>query len=259
MNIENERVKHIRTNILNMTVEQFAESIGVSNGTISNINQGKNVSIDVALKISKKHGFSLDYIYGLSEDEKDTAGTMLIYLTKLFEYRVDPECSRYPHILYIMKPVCDFLDGYYQANKLFEDGKIPESAYIPWIDKLKMDFNSAFKEDCTREAFCLIPKKDRDEFVNILDCDKSMLIERAIEQNKVKFTSAAAKRDFVSRASERVAMHGTELLGFDEFLTEQCRNEPDQFFDENKPRFTAPKNNSIDKPNTQGLLEMFRK
>lgn len=247
MNIENERIKYIRTKILKVTVEEFADQIGVSKGTVSNINQGKPVSIDSALAICRKFGFSLDYIYGLREDAKDTAGTMLLYLKKLFDYRVDPGCDKYPHILSIRKPVLDFLDGYAQASKLYSGGVIPEPAYTLWVEKLKTDFNSAIDADSKYEEFCLIPKKDRDSFVKILERDKCDLIDRAIEQYKIKFTSAAAKRDFISRASKCVTVDGAELRGFDDFLKKQREAEPDQFFDEhqaqldaNKARFTTP-------------------
>lgn len=266
MDAKNNRIIQIRKE-LSMTQEKFAKAVDASAATIRNIEQGKGkLSADIAIQIHDKLGYSLDYIYGLCEDAKDTAGTMLLYLEKLFDYRVDPGCDKYPHILFIRKPVLDFLDGYARASQLYSGAVIPEPAYTLWVEKLKADFNSAMNADSECEEFCLIPKKDRDSFVKILERDKCDLIGRAIEQNKIKFTSAAAKRDFISRASKCVTVDGAELRGFDDFLKKQREDEPDQFFDEhqaqleaNRARFTTPNNNSTKNPTTQGLLEMFKK
>ncbi len=236
LDIQNQKFKHIRTSLLHMTQEEFADKLEISPKTVASIEQGKlDVSHKTALAICKKFGYSMDYIYGLTEDKNDTAGTMLLYLKKLFEYRADPECDKYPHILSIRECVVNFLDGYAQANRLFNDGVIPESAFTPWVEKLKADFNSAMEADGKNEEFRLIPEADFDAFLAYTDRCSREIISQAIKAHKAKFTSASAEQHFVDNAIKNLLIVDGEIQGFDEYLKAQMEADPYAFQIGNPP------------------------
>ncbi len=230
LDIQNQKLKHIRTSLLHMTQEEFAGELEISPKTVASIEQGKlDVSHKTALAICKKFGYSMDYIYGLTEDKNDTAGTMLLYLKKLFEYRTDPECDKYPHILTVRKCVMDFLNGYAQANRLFSDGVIPESAFTPWVEKLKADFNSAMEADGKNEEFCLVPKADFGAFLAYTDRSNREIVSQAIKSHDVKFTSEAAEQNFIDNAIRNLVFDKGEIKDFDSYLESQKQSDPGAF------------------------------
>lgn len=230
LDIQNQKFKHIRTSLLHMTQEEFAGKLEISPKTVASIEQGKlDVSHKTALAICKKFGYSMDYIYGLTEDKNDTAGTMLLYLKKLFEYRADSESDKYPHILSVRKCVVDFLDGYAQANRLFCDGVIPESAFNPWVEKLKADFNSAMEAGGKNEEFRLVPKADFDIFLAYTDRSNREIVSQAIKSHDVKFTSEAAEQNFIDNAIKTLSILNGEIQGFDSYLEKQKQADPGAF------------------------------
>lgn len=160
MNIENENVVKLRKS-LRMTQEEFSEKAGFSVDTLRKVERGSNnLTLKSAIQIVNAFDVSLDWIYGRSADLQDTASTMLLYLENLFHFRCDEnyEC---PYIFEISNPVFEFLKDYQQATDLFESGKIPEAAYIPWVEKLKKDFNESVKNPGNEKTeYCLIPKSN---------------------------------------------------------------------------------------------------
>ncbi len=159
MNVENENIRKLR-NMRSLTQEEFAEKAGFSVDTLRKCERGSNLTLKTAIAVANAYDVSLDWIYGRTEDTADTASTMLLYLKKLFNYHID-ENYVYPYIFEINPAVLKFLDEYKQATDLLENGKIPEAAYVPWIEKIKADFNAAIKsKDINNYEYCLIPKNE---------------------------------------------------------------------------------------------------
>lgn len=164
MGIANERFKAIRES-LGMTQEVFAGEIDTSVATVRKLERGDSDSLPLghALKINQKFGYSLDYIYGITDDTNDEASTMLLYLKKLFDFTFDnrPGFERFPYSLCVRKCVVKFLEGYAQAKGLLDNGTIPMAAFEPWVAKLKAEFDSAMKEtpSYSPEKLRLVPEK----------------------------------------------------------------------------------------------------
>lgn len=116
------------------------------------------MTLDKATKIADAYNVSLDWIYGRTEDTSDTASSMLLYLNKLFNFKIDENYEN-PFILEICQPILCFFSDYKMAEDMLRDGKIPEVAYTPWIEKIKSDLNSAIKDTSIGKAeYCLVPK-----------------------------------------------------------------------------------------------------
>ena len=158
MNIENKRISNLRKKV-SLSREGFSEKADFSVDLLAKIEAGSlSVSLKTATKVANAFGVSLDWIYGRTEDTNDHASTMMLYLDKLFHFHIDGK-KEYPYSLQVGKPIMDFLDGYHQAIELYNSGVIPEAAFIPWVNKLKEDMNSALDGDFEEIEFCLVPKR----------------------------------------------------------------------------------------------------
>ncbi len=229
MGVENDHFKLIRTN-RGLTQEDFAAKLEISAPMVRKIEQGhSNVSLSNAKKIREVFGVSMDYIYGFTEDTDDDASTMLLYLTKLFDYK-EPH-----HSLSIKKCVADFLNNYAQAKDMFERGIIPVAAYEPWVDKLKHDFNNAIidVEDVAVE-FCLVPKEEFDKFMEFKNRDFTDSTRNALIDMGIKFSSKAAEQRIISQIIEQ----GLSDDSLSSFIKAQKEADPDAFApDKPAPRF----------------------
>ena len=158
MAIEHERIRDIRKAAGIKTQQDFAERLGVSTETISKIEQGKNtVTVALAKKVADEFNTTLDYIYGLSDDTNDDAATMLLYLKKLFNYRIDGDNKDW-FIISVKKCVLDFFTDYKQATDLFKSDKIPEEVFNLWVDNLKSKLNAVISDDTAMsQEYRLIP------------------------------------------------------------------------------------------------------
>lgn len=156
LNIEHQRVIAIRGS---RTQEAFAGAINMSVDNLRKIERGEiGVTLNTARAIHEAEGVSLDYIYGYTDNTDDDASKILLYLAKIFNYSNEANDGTY-HIT-LRKSVVEFLENYRQATDLYESGKIPEAAYIPWIEKLKADLNGSFKsEGDTDIEYTLIESK----------------------------------------------------------------------------------------------------
>lgn len=153
-------IKELRGHF-SLTQEDFSERAGFSVDLLRKIERGTHkLTLDKATLIADAFDVSLDYLYGRTEDKSDEASTMLLYLRKLFNFKVD-EDYEYPYFLEISQPIISFLSDYKQAEELFSSGKIPEAAFVPWAEKLKDDLNCALKDSTLESAdYCLVPKAD---------------------------------------------------------------------------------------------------
>lgn len=69
---------------------EFANSTGISEETIKNVEQGKQpLSINSALCIHHKYGYSLDYIYGLSDKAKKDEDKFFADTREMFKIEDD--------------------------------------------------------------------------------------------------------------------------------------------------------------------------
>lgn len=157
MSIENERFKSIRLTS-GMTQQEFAEKIQTSVNNVRKLESGDSLPLPHAIKIHELFGYSLDYIYGLTNNTHDAASDMLLYLNELFNIIFESDsCSI--ATLRIKNCAVDFLRGYAQAKQLLDNGTIPQAAFDPWLSKLKSDFDAKM-EDSEQPAaeYKLIPE-----------------------------------------------------------------------------------------------------
>lgn len=159
MGIANERLKEIRTN-LGMTQEIFSEKINISTANLRKMEGGSSVGIAHALKIHEVFGYSLDYIYGLTDSTNDDASTMLLYLRKLFHYEYNAK-SNFCHTIEIAQPIIDFLNSLAKADELLASG-MPKPAYDLWLDQLKRDFDNAMNNQAnySTDKYAIVNKRE---------------------------------------------------------------------------------------------------
>lgn len=154
MGIANDRLKAIRES-LGMTQETFAGEIGASVANVRKLEHGDNLPLSHALQINQKFGYSLDYIYGLTDNTHDAASDMLLYLNELFNIEFASGSCPFA-TLHMKNCVIDFLRGYTQAKQLLDNGTIPQAAFDPWLSKLKSDFDAAMESEQESTKYRLI-------------------------------------------------------------------------------------------------------
>lgn len=160
MSIENERFKAVRE-ALSMTQQKFAEELAISPAAVRKIENGStNLGINHAMKIHEKFGYSLDYLYGLTDSTNDAASTMLLYLRKLFRYECNAK-SNFCHTVEIAQPIIDFLNSLAKADELLASG-MPKQAYDLWLDQLKRDFDNAMNNQTnySTDKYAIVNKRE---------------------------------------------------------------------------------------------------
>ena len=69
-----QRIRHLRVNVLNMRIDDFAEKAGIAGPTIRHYEHARCTPGAYAVfNICKAHGVSADWLLGLKEDGKDEA------------------------------------------------------------------------------------------------------------------------------------------------------------------------------------------
>lgn len=155
--IQNERIADIRKQS-RLTQKEFADKIGKSADLIAKMESGKTpASIETAIRVSEVFGVSLDYIYGRTQEIKDEPSTMLLYLTKFFDYECNEENGRFSHTVKVKKCAVDFLQKYATAKKIYEETSMPDIAFNRWVDMLKTEFNDGISDENAVE-YSLVPK-----------------------------------------------------------------------------------------------------
>lgn len=126
----------------NLTQEKFAEKIGVSAPLVTSMEtQKKKLSLRIAMLIAKQFNVSLDWLYGLSDDTKDSASNILASLKDIFDIDLEKKC------IHIDKNLSDFLESLSRAYRTRKEGILPEEAFNYWIDGAKKTYNENPKSD----------------------------------------------------------------------------------------------------------------
>lgn len=159
--IEIQRIIGIRE-AMGLTQEGFAEKIDIAATTYQKIEQcAIKLSLNNAIRIAKVFGYTLDYIYGLSDDTNDDASTMLLYLNKMFSYHADTQHTPHTHYIMVKECVVDFLERYAEINDFRTSKGLPQTPYDMWVSSLKAEFNAAWNQgENSSTNYCLIKVGD---------------------------------------------------------------------------------------------------
>lgn len=126
----------------NLTQEQLAEKIDVSAPLVTSMEtQKKKLSLRNAMLIAKQFNVSLDWLYGLSDDTKDSASNILASLKDIFDIDLEKKC------IHVDENLSKFLEGLSRAYKTRKEGILPEEAFNYWIDGAKKTYNENPKSD----------------------------------------------------------------------------------------------------------------
>ena len=122
----------------NLTQEELAEKIDVSAPLITSMErQVKKLSLRNAMLIAKKFDVSLDWLYGLSDDTKDSASNILATLKDIFDINLEKKYIK------VDKNLATYLEGLSKAykTKSYKDYNLPEEAFNYWIEGIKKTYN----------------------------------------------------------------------------------------------------------------------
>lgn len=128
----------------NLTQEELAEKIDVSAPLITSIErQVKKLSLRNAMLIAKQFNVSLDWLYGLSDDTKDSASNILATLKDIFDIDLGKKC------IHIDENLAKFLEGLSKAykTKSSKEYNLPEEAFNYWVEGIKKTYNENPKSD----------------------------------------------------------------------------------------------------------------
>lgn len=126
----------------NLTQEELAEKIDVSTPLITSIErQVKKLSLRNAMLIAKKFNVTLDWLYGLSDDTKDSASNVLATLKDIFDIDLEKKCIK------VDENLANYLKGLSKAYKAksSKEYNLPEEAFNYWIEGIKKTYNETPK------------------------------------------------------------------------------------------------------------------
>lgn len=147
-----ERLKELRTS-LGMTQSKFSQKIGITASALSSYEKNlKKPSLSVAIKIAENFDISLDWLCGLSEDQKFTDYPQIFSVLSKLSKTINTD------IRYIVSNPYDNENGDYLLNfrdeviqrflqdwskmlDLFNDGIIDENLYDLWLNDQKEKHN----------------------------------------------------------------------------------------------------------------------
>ena len=122
----------------NLTQEELAEKIDVSAPLITSIErQVKKLSLRNAMLIAKEFNVSLDWLYGLSDDTKDSASNVLSTLKDIFDINLEKKYIK------VDKNLATYLEELSKAykTKSNKEYNLPEEAFNYWIEGIKKTYN----------------------------------------------------------------------------------------------------------------------
>lgn len=128
----------------NLTQEEFAEKVGISAVLVSNMEkQVKKLSLTNAMEIAKQFNVSLDWLYGLSEDAKDSASNILVTLKDIFDIDLEQKCLK------IDSNLATFLEELSNAYRIKSKkaNNVSDDAFKFWIEGIKKSYNEKPKSD----------------------------------------------------------------------------------------------------------------
>ena len=122
----------------NLTQEELAEKIDVSAPLITSMErQVKKLSLRNAMLIAKKFNVSLDWLYGLSDDTKDSASNILATLKDIFDINLEKKYIK------VDKNLATYLEELSKAykTKSSKDYNLPDEAFNYWVEGIKKKYN----------------------------------------------------------------------------------------------------------------------
>lgn len=123
-----------------LTQSQFAEKISVSAVLISDIERKKKkLTLQNAVEIHKVFNVSLDWLYELTEDTRDTASNIIDNMSNAF--KIDFK----ERTILIDDDLGDFLEKIFEAYETKKERNIPDEALKYWIDGIKKEYNEKIK------------------------------------------------------------------------------------------------------------------
>lgn len=134
------RIKELREKH-NLTQEEFANRLNRDFQMISHIERGtKGLYLPLAIEISKEFGVSLDWLYELSDDTKDTASNIIDSLKSVFD--IDFENKT----ITIEPELAKFIEKLSQVYKTRNEQQVPDEAFKYWIEGIKKEYNDKMDE-----------------------------------------------------------------------------------------------------------------
>lgn len=145
--VETTRIKELREK-LNLTQAEFAEKLDIDAQTVSLMERQKNgLNINTAIKISNTFDVSLDWLYALSDDTKDSASNILLNLRDIFNFNwAEKRIEIDIHL-------ASFLEEISNAYKIKQDTNMPDEPFNLWIDAIKIRYNEKSKEKSNSKIF----------------------------------------------------------------------------------------------------------
>lgn len=135
---------HILRKRENLTQAQFAEKIDVSAVLVSDMEtQKKKLTLRNAMLIAKKFNVTLDWLYGLSDDTKDSASNILATLKDIFDIDLEKKYIK------VDENLAKYLEGLSKAykTKSNKEYNLPDEAFNFWIEGIEKTYNENPKSD----------------------------------------------------------------------------------------------------------------
>lgn len=174
---------------LGLTQEQFSNEVGISKTTISNNENSSNpLRIDIALVIAEKYNVSLDWLYGLKENESTNVLDSFRSFFSLGEREIFIADKTIPSETFLTIRLSEAVKDYFLAINEIEKTKkekdLPEAAYIAWVESVKATYIKKIEENQTGEMV---------EFVLIQNTE-NFGIDVAYAQARRELPDLAAKK-----------------------------------------------------------------
>lgn len=145
--VKTSRIKQLREK-LKMTQEEFAEKLDLDSQTISLMERNqKGLNINTAINISKEFNVSLDWLYELSDDTKDSATNILLNLRNIFNFNWSEKRIE------VDGNLSTFLEEISNAYKIKADTNIPDEPFNLWIEEIKRRYNEKSQEKSNHKIF----------------------------------------------------------------------------------------------------------
>lgn len=161
--VSRNRVRYLRK-YLELSVGEFLDKIdGFSDETLQSIEKGNcGLTLDKALKISKKYNVSLDYLFGISDYMNEQQIKSEIAFKQVFNIQFPLADNEEDPLLVVNFSINEYLLEYFHHKKLLEqkkdNGDISQEAFTFELEKLKEKYAKLFlspspkqvKYNCTK-------------------------------------------------------------------------------------------------------------
>lgn len=115
--------------------KEVAEAIGVKAQTISGYESGRTKPpLDIAAKLAKYFGASLDWMSGICEDAGAISNRQVLYMLRMIGYTVENSSINAADSKYFEK-IEKYLEDSARMKKLLESGDIDQDVYDYWEQK----------------------------------------------------------------------------------------------------------------------------